>query len=238
VRRVLAICRKELQAYFYSPIVYTAFAFFALVSGIMFYLNFVAYQPSIVDVRIALGNMMFILLFVVPLLTMRLMADEFRHGTDELLLTSPAGIGEIVVGKYLAALTVHFMLVVFSFVYAIILMQFGTIDQPIMWLSYLSVFLMGAAMMAMGLFASSLSSNQMVGGIAAFVILLLFWLLDSIAAGFSGGLKDILMQFSLVDRTMNLQRGILHGPDIMYFVGLTIVFLVLSAQVLQRKRWR
>jgi len=238
MRRVLAICSKELQAYFFSPIVYTAFAFFALVTGIMFYLNFVAYQPSIVDVRLALGNMMFMLLFVVPLLTMRLMADEFRHGTDELLLTSPAGIGEIVIGKYLAALTVNLLLVVFSFIYAIILMQFGSIDQPVMWLSYLSVFLMGAAMMAVGLFASCLSSNQMVGGIVAFVILLVFWLLDTIASGISGGLKDVLAQFSLMDRTLNLQRGILHGPDIAYFIGLSAVFLVLSVQVLQRKRWR
>jgi len=238
VRRIRAIWGKELQAYFYSPVVYTAFAFYALVSGIMFYLNFVAMQPSIVDVRSSLGNVMFTFLFIVPLLTMRLMADEFRQGTDELLLTSPAGISEIVIGKYLAALTVNAALIAFSFIYAIIMAQYGTIDQPVMWLSYLSVFLMGAAMMAIGLFASCLSGNQMVAGIAGFVILLLFWLLDIIAESFSGGLKDAVTQFSLVARASNLQRGILHGADIVYYVGLAAVFIVMSIQVLERKRWR
>jgi ABC-2 type transport system permease protein len=184
------------------------------------------------------GNTTFIFLFIIPLLTMRLVADEFRQGTDELLLTSPAGIGEIIVGKYLATLVVQFLLVVISLIYPLIMSGFGKLDQPILWLSYLSMFLLGSAMMAIGLFASSLTSNQMVAGIAGFVIMLILWMIDWLSGSFGGKLKDWIGQFSLNAHTANLQKGVLHGGDILFYVTLAAVFIVLSIQVLERKRWR
>jgi ABC-2 type transport system permease protein len=238
MRRMWAICSKELQMYFYLPIAYIAFAFYVVLSSFFFYINFVTGQPPLVDVRSVVGNTTFIFLFIIPLLTMRLVADEFRQGTDELLLTSPAGIGEIVMGKYLAALVVQVMLVTISLVYPLIMSGFGKLDQPILWLSYLSMFLLGAAMMAIGLFASSLSSNQMVAGIAGFVILLLLWLIEWMGDAFGGKLKDWIGQFSLNGHTANLQKGLLHGGDIVFYVSLAAVFIVLSIQVLERKRWR
>jgi ABC-2 type transport system permease protein len=238
MRRMWAICSKELQMYFYSPVAYVAFAFYVLISSFFFYLNFVVAQPAIIDVRSVVGNTTFVYLFIIPLLTMRLIADEFRQGTDELLLTSPAGIGEIVLGKYLAALVVQVLLVLLSLVYPLIMSSFGTLDQPIMWLSYLSMFLLGSAMMAIGLFASSLTNNQMVAGIAGFVILLVLWLLDWLSQGFGGKLKDWVGQFSLNSHTVNLQKGVLHGGDILFYITIAAVFLVLSIQVLERKRWR
>ncbi len=138
----------------------------------MFYLNFVLTPQSVVDLRYVVGSITFIYLFIIPLLTMRLVSEEFRQGTDELLLTSPAGISEIVFGKYLAALAVQLLLVVGSLLYPLILSRFGTLDQPVLWLSYLGMFLIGAAMMAVGLFASSLSANQMVSGVITFVLLI------------------------------------------------------------------
>jgi ABC-2 type transport system permease protein len=238
MRRLWAICSKELQLYFYSPVVYIAFAFYVLLSSFFFYVNFVVAQPSIVDVRYVVGNTTFIYLFVIPLLTMRLVADEFRQGTDELLLTSPAGIGEIVMGKYLAALVVQLLLVLISLVYPWIMSGFGDIDLTIMWLSYLSMFLLGGAMMAIGLFASSLSSNQMVAGIVGLVILLVLWLLDWMSESFGGKLKEWIGQFSLNSHTYNLQKGVLHGGDVLFYITLAAVFIVLSIQVLERKRWR
>lgn len=238
MRRTWAICSKELQLFFYSPTSYVAFAFYVLVSGIMFYLNFVMVQPSLIDIRYVVGNITFIYLFIIPLLTMRLVADEFRHGTDELLLTSPAGIGEIVLGKYIAALIVQFLLTLCSLVYPLIMSAFGTLDQPVLWLSYLSMFLLGAAMMAIGLFASTLSSNQMVAGIAGFAFLLFFWLIDWMAEGFGGKFREWIIQFSMSGRMANMQKGILHGADILFFVTLAVMFLILSMQTLERKRWR
>ncbi|TNJ63432.1 ABC transporter permease [Paenibacillus hemerocallicola] len=238
MRRAFAICSKELQLYFYSPTAYVAFAFYVLLSSIMFYLNFVLTSTSIVDARLVVGNTTFIFLFIIPLLTMRLVSDEFRQGTDEMLLTSPASITEIVMGKYLAALTLQLMLVVCSLIYPWIMSGFGDLDQTVLWLSYLSMFLLGASMMAIGLFASTLSNNQMVAGIAAFVILLLLWIIDWAGEGFGGKLKEWVNQFSLTQRQVNLQKGIFHLGDIMFYVLLVAVFLVLSIQALERKRWR
>ncbi|KRE97898.1 ABC transporter permease [Paenibacillus sp. Soil766] len=238
MRRIWAICSKELQMYFFSPVAYVAFAFYVLLSSFFFYINFVAGQPPIVDARSIVGNTTFIYLFIIPLLTMRLVADEFRQGTDELLLTSPAGISEIVLGKYLSALIVQVGLVAISLVYPLIMSSFGTLDMPVTWLSYLSMFLLGCAMMAIGLFASSLSNNQMVAGITGFVILLLLWLLDWVSSSMTGKLKDYVGQFSLTGHLGNLQKGVFHGGDILFYITLTAVFLVLCIQVLERKRWR
>lgn len=238
MRRALAICNKELQLYFYSPIAYVAFAVYVLLSSAMFYMNFVLVSTSIVDARLVVGNTTFIFLIIIPLLTMRLVTEEFRHGTDELLLTSPASITEIVLGKYMAALVLLLMLVVFSLIYPWIMSGFGDMEASVLWLSYLSMFLLGAAMMAVGLFASTLSNNQMVAGIVGFVILLLLWIIDWAGEGFGGKLKEWIGQFSLTGRQLNLQKGVLHLADVLFFVMLAAVFVVLSIQTLERKRWR
>jgi ABC-2 type transport system permease protein len=100
------------------------------------------------------------------------------------------------------------------------------------------MFLLGGAMMAIGLFASSLSSNQMVAGIVGLVILLVLWLLDWMSESFGGKLKEWIGQFSLNSHTYNLQKGVLHGGDVLFYITLAAVFIVLSIQVLERKRWR
>jgi ABC-2 type transport system permease protein len=237
MRRTLAICRKELQMYFYSPVAYVAFAFFFLISGYFFSANFL-YPPNIIDIRPVVSTITFVYLFIIPLLTMRLVSDELRQGTDELLLTSPVSIGEIIVGKYLAALAVQVLLVVGSLLYPLIMSGFGPLDQTTLWLSYLSMFLLGAAMMAVGLFASSLTSHQMVAGIAGFAMLLVFWTIDWLGDSVGGKIKDFLIQFSIIARTNDLQKGVLDFSDVIFYVTLAVVFIVLSIQVLERKRWR
>ncbi|WP_426450562.1 ABC transporter permease subunit [Paenibacillus sp. S-38] len=237
MRRMMAMTKKELQHYFYSPIAYAAFAFFFLIAGYFFSANFL-YPPYYVDVRPIFGSTTFVFLFIIPLLTMRLVSDELRQGTDELLLTSPVSLTEIVFGKYLAALVVQLLLVVGSLIYPLILSAFGELDQPVLWMSYLAMFLMGAAMMAVGLFASSLSSHQMVSGIIGFAILLLFWTIEWLGDTVGGKIKDYLGLFSIVGRTNDLQKGVLDFSDVLFYVTLIAVFLLLSIQVLERKRWR
>jgi len=233
---MLAICRKELQMYFYSPTAYVAFAFYFLISGYFFSVSFIGYMTT--DVRLLFGNIMVVYLFVIPLLTMRLVSDELRQGTDELLLTSPASITEIIGGKFLAALTVQLTLVVVSLIYPWIMSAYGPIDQPVLWLSYLSLFLLGATMMAIGLFASTLSAHQMVSGIVAFAMLLILWMIDWLGDSILVSARDALQKFSIVGRTSNLQKGVFDLPDVFFYVTLIVVFLVLSVQVLERKRWR
>ncbi|WNQ11642.1 ABC transporter permease subunit [Paenibacillus aurantius] len=236
MRRTWAIARKELQMYFYSPTAYVAFAFYFLISGFFFSMDFLNSQT--VDIRPLFGNFMVVYLFVIPLLTMRLVSDELRHGTDELLLTSPAGIGEIILGKYLAAVIVQFLLVAGALVYPLILSSFGPLDQPVMWLSFLSMFLLGAAMMAVGLFASTLSAHQMVAGIAGFAMLLVLWMIEWMGYSVYTSGKEWLGQFSIAGRTTNLQKGVLDLSDILFYISFIAVFIVLSIQTLERKRWR
>ncbi|WP_040952518.1 ABC transporter permease [Gorillibacterium massiliense] len=236
MRRTWALARKELQMYFYSPTSYVAFAFYFLVSGFFFSSDFLSTQS--IDIRPMFGNFMVVYLFVIPLLTMRLISDELRLGTDELLLTSPASVTEIVLGKYIAAFFVQFALTVGALVYPLILSSFGKLDQPTLWLSYLSLLLLGAAMMAVGLFASTLSAHQMVAGIVAFAILLLLWMMDWLGSGVLSGIADWLSFFSLPGHTANMQKGLLNLTDIIYYVGFIVVFLVITIQTLERKRWR
>lgn len=236
MRKISAICRRELQMYFYSPTAYVAFAFYFLVSGLMFSLDFLSFP--IVDVRPLLGSLLIVYLFTVPLLTMRLVSDELRQGTDELLLTSPASVWEIVLGKYAAALTVQLVLVVGALIYPLILSAFGDLDQPVLWLTYLSLFLLGAAMMAVGLFASTLSSHQMVAGIIGFAMLLGLWMIDWIGESLFYSSKEWFGLFSIVGRLSNFNKGVLDWADVLFYVTLAAVFIVLSVQALERKRWR
>ncbi|MFK7694709.1 ABC transporter permease subunit [Paenibacillus sp. HJGM_3] len=236
MRRAWAICKKELQLYFYSPIAYVAFAFYFLISGYFFSMNFLSSQ--VVDVRMLTGNAMVIYLFVIPLLTMRLVSDEFRQGTDELLLTSPAGIGEIIIGKYMSAFIVQVMLIIGSLLYPFIMSRYGDLDQPVLWMSTLSMLLIGITMMAVGLFASSLSSHQMVAGIAGFCLLLLLWMIDWLGETLGGSAGEWIAQFSIVGRTANFDKGIFDLADFLFFIMFTIVFVMLSIQVVERKRWR
>lgn len=236
MHKIGALCRKELQLYFYSPTAYVAFAFYFAVSGFMFSLDFLSYP--VVDIRAFLGNIMIIYLFTVPLLTMRLVSDELRQGTDELLLTSPASIWDIIFGKYLAALVVQFLLVAGSLIYPLIMSYFGDLDKPVLWLTYLSLFLLGAAMMAVGLFASTLTAHQMVAGIMGFAMLICLWMIDWVGESLFYSARDWFGMFSIVGRMENMMKGVLDGADILFYVTLIAVFIVLSRQTLERKRWR
>jgi ABC-2 type transport system permease protein len=231
-----AISRKELQLYFFAPTSYIAFAIYFLVSGFFFGLYFL--QSMSLDVRPLFGTISFIYLFIIPLLTMRLISDELRQGTDELLLTSPASITEIVTGKYIAAVVVQGALVIGTLLYPLIMSAFGKLDQPVLWLSYLSLFLLGSALMAVGLFASTLSANQMVAGVVAFSLMILLWLVDLMGGSSQTSGKEWLGQFSIIGRATNLQKGVLDLSDLLFYVCFIVVFVVLSIQLLDRKRWR
>jgi ABC-2 type transport system permease protein len=236
MRRMWAISRKELQLYFFAPTSYIAFAIYFLVSGFFFGLYFL--QSMSLDVRPLFGTISFIYLFIIPLLTMRLISDELRQGTDELLLTSPASITEIITGKYIAAVIVQGALVIGTLLYPLIMSAFGKLDQPVLWLSYLSLFLLGSALMAVGLFASTLSANQMVAGVVAFSLMILLWLIDLMGGSSQTSGKEWIGQFSIIGRVTNLQKGVLDLSDLIFYVCFIVVFVVLSIQLLDRKRWR
>jgi ABC-2 type transport system permease protein len=178
---MLAIFRRELKAYFTSPIGFTFVGFFILIAGVFFAIsNLLSGNPNFTGV---LSNLTFIFLFLVPILTMRLISEETRQKTDQLLITSPVGITGIVMGKYLAAMGVFVITLVITLIYPVI-MSFFALGGLAWWEilgGYIGFLLLGSSFIAVGLFFSSLTDSQIVAAVYTFAALLLIWILDFIA---------------------------------------------------------
>ncbi len=176
-----AVFKKELQSYFKSLTGYMFMGFFLLVSGILFtIINLYPANPLYNNV---LQTITFIFLLVVPILTMRLMAEETKQKTDQLLLTSPLPITSIILGKYLAALAVFLLTLIVTIIYPIILSSMGEIFVPQIIGGYVGFFLLGASLISVGLFVSTLTENQVIAAVVSFCTLLAIWILDSLIPG-------------------------------------------------------
>jgi ABC-2 type transport system permease protein len=178
---MLAIFRREIRAYFSSPIGFTFVGFFLLIAGVFFAIsNLLSGSPNYTSV---LSSLTFVFLFLVPILTMRLLSEETRQKTDQLLITSPLSITGIVVGKYLAAVGVFLITLLITVLYPVI-MSFYALGGLGWWEilgGYIGFFLLGSSFIAVGLFFSSLTDNQLVAAVETFAALLLIWILDFIA---------------------------------------------------------
>ena len=178
---MLAVLRREFRAYFTSPIGFAFVGFFLLIAGIFFALsNLLSGNPAYAGV---LNSLTFIFLFLVPILTMRLLTEEVRQKTDQLLITSPLTIAGIVLGKYLAAVAVFLICLLITVLYPVI-MSFYALGGLAWWEilgGYIGFFLLGCSFIAVGLFFSSLTDNQLISAVATFFALLFIWILDFIA---------------------------------------------------------
>ncbi len=178
---MLAVFRRELRAYFVSPIGFTFVGFFILLAGVFFAIsNLLSGNPNYTGV---LGSITFIFLFVVPILTMRLISEETRQKTDQLLITSPLSITGVVLGKYLAAVGVFFITLLITVIYPVILSFFalGGLGWWEILGGYIGFFLLGSSFISVGLFFSALTDNQLIAAVETFAALLLIWILDFIA---------------------------------------------------------
>jgi len=185
-----------------------------------------------------LGNIIFILTFLIPILTMRILTEDRKNGTEVMLVTSPVEIADIVIGKYLASLTVFLVMYALTFVYPIIIIALGgKMEIPMLVGGYLAFLLIGMSFIAVGVFASSLTENQIVAAIIGFVILLVINLIDPIASYVGGFLAEVLGIFSLLSRYNDLNSGILDITSIIYYLSFTAVFLFLTTRVIDKRRW-
>jgi ABC-2 type transport system permease protein len=194
---VLAIFNKELKTYFYSASGYVFMGVFLFICGIFF----ASYNllPGSPDYSSVLSSIIFIFLILVPIITMKLIAEEKHQKTDQLLLTSPLSVSEIVIGKYLAAVALFFITLAVTILYPIILSQFGTIPVGQIVTTYIGFALMGASLIAIGIFASSLTENQVIAAVISFGMLLVVWLLDFIKQNLpSGATSGIVFSAILV----------------------------------------
>lgn len=254
--RVWPIFKKEMRLYFTSPIAWVILTIFLLIVGYFFYAIFSfftlasmqsAMNPAMArDLNVSdsvlrplFSNMTVILLLLIPLVTMRLFAEERRSGTIELLLTYPVRDGAVLVGKYLAAFTVYVIMLAFTLVYPLMVAYFARgLEWGPLLTGYVGLLLMGATFLAVGLFASSLTENQIVASIVTFGILLIFWVIGWSADYAGGGWGRVLSHLSLLDHFDSFARGVLDTKDVIYYVDFTIVALFLALRSLEARRWK
>lgn len=239
MKNIWTICWRELKAFFVSPIAYGAGALFLLVNGFLFSLIVTGSQEA--SLRGVMQNMMFILLLFAPALTMKLVADEQRMGTIELLLTAPVRDWQIIVGKFLGSLITYVVILLGPTLYYVLLLAiFGKPDYGPIASSYLGILLLGASFLAIGLFSSSLTQNQIIAYFTGLVILLLLWIADAgnNSLGLSGPIGDALSYIAIPRHFDNYFAGVVDTRDLVYSLSVITVFLFLATQVLQSRRWR
>jgi ABC-2 type transport system permease protein len=255
MRNILTIAGRELKAYFVSPIAYVVFTVFFIISGWFFFnilslynlqsLQAVRY-PALMErlnlhemvLRPHSYNLSIILLLMIPVLTMRLWAEEKQSGTVELLLTSPLKLAEIVLGKYLSALTLLLVMMTLAFQYPLILIVFGNPEWGPIITTYLGLFLMGAAFLAVGFFASSLTENQTVAAIIGFGTLLFFWVISWASHTVGTTFGEVLSYLSLMEHFDQFSKGILDTKDIVFYLSFSFFGLFLTHRVIESHGWR
>lgn len=238
------VCRRELRSYFGSYIAYVLLAVFLLLSGYFFYSDlifFVLFGGYILPTGLwqyVFLDMRLCLLLVLPLLTMRLFAEERKLGTIELLWTYPVRDAEIVLGKFLACWMFFLLIVLATVVNPVIFYHFYHFAIGPLLAAYLGVFLLGTAFIACGLFVSSLTENQVVSAMATYGILVFFWFLTWNEEAANERLLHVMLRLSLFDHFYNFTRGVIDTRDVVFFALFVAIFLFLTLQSLGVRKWR
>jgi len=235
VRNITTIALREFKSYLASPMAYVVTGIFLVLTGFLFSISSATYFET--SIRGFLGTGSLLLLLLASVLTMRLLAEERKMGTLELLLTAPVRGSEVIVGKFLGSLGILTAMLALTFYYPIILMWFGDPDWGPIATGYLGLFLLGSASLAVGLFASSLTSNQIVAAVVAGGILFALWFLGMAADLLPEALGEVIGYFSLSHYFPDLMRGVIDTRGIIYYLSITVLFLFLAIRSLESSRW-
>jgi ABC-2 type transport system permease protein len=258
MRNFYLIFKKELKSYFYSPIAYAVMTIFLIITGYFFYNIFATFStisfqaqmnPTLAKqynllnitesvVRPLFGNVSVIMLLLMPLLTMRLFSEEKRSGTIELLLTYPVKDIEVVLGKFAACLAIFSIMLVFTFLYPVLIKIYGQPELGPIITGYLGLFFMGAAFIAFGIFASTLTENQVVAAVLSFGVLLFFWMAGYSINFVNSSLVSVLSYIALTQHLEGFAKGVIDSGDIIYYLNFTMLCIFLSLRALESKKWR
>lgn len=258
MRNIFLIFKRELTSYFSSFIAYVVIAIFLIITGYFFYnilatfsiISFQAEANPVLTrqynllninesvVRPLFGNISIIMLLMTPLLTMKLLAEEKKQGTMELLLTYPVKDIEVVAGKFLACFTVFAVMLFLTVTYPILIITLGEPEIGPIITGYIGLFLLGMAFISLGLFASSLTENQIVSASVSFGILLLFWLMSYSTLFVSAGFGKLISYIAITEHLESLAKGVVDTEDIIYYLSFTLLFLFLTLRSIESKRWR
>ncbi len=252
---VLTIAQKELRSYFVSPIAYVVIGLFAVLFGVFFIssLSFilrVSLQAGMMQgappinineymIRPLFGNTGVIMLFVLPMITMRSYAEEKRSGTIELLLSSPLTDMQIILGKFLGAVTLFAMMLGVTAIPMGFLFYYGEPELAPVLSGYLGLSLMGASFISIGLLISSATKNQVVAGMITFAVLLLFWVISWLGDPASGSTSSqVLAYLSVLDHFDDFSKGVIDTSHLVYYLSFITLGLFLTAKSVDSVRWR
>jgi ABC-2 type transport system permease protein len=236
VRNVWAVATRELHSYFLSPLAYVVIALFLALSGYLFALILSSSREA--SLRGLVSNVSVLFLFIVPAVSMRLLAEEQRTGTVELLLTNPVQEWEIVAGKFLASIMLILVMLALTLLFPLFLFVFGNPDRGPIITGYIGVLLQAAAFLAVGLWASSLTQNQIVAALVAFALLLILWLSDNLGQFLGGSIGAIVSYTSVVNHFSSFPQGVIETKDVIYYLTVIAAGLILSTLSLQSRRYR
>ena len=244
MRNIITIARRETNLYFISPIIYVVSFMVFLIMGILFYLNIMSasIQQYAPNVQMILGPMVTILLFTLPALTMRTMAEEQRNGTLELLLTAPVRDYELVIGKWLGGFIPILLIILITLVYPMILNRLVSpgIDQGMVITGYIGLILLVSSLVAIGVAMSSFFSNQIAAFFATLAIFLMLWMIGAPAQimGSSGG-ATFLSYFDISEHFYNsFFQGVIELKDVIFYLSATALALFLGTISVETRRWR
>ena len=230
----MALVQKDLTQYFASPMGYLVLTVYFLVGGFFFWL--IAVQSRNASMIPVFQNTVILLLFITPMITMRLWSEEEKSGTAELLCTSPLTLWDIIMAKYLAALAFFGAMLCSTLVYLVVMVAAGNPDMGPMLANYLGYILAAGAFFSLGLLASTLSENQIVSAVIAYGMLLMLWVIGAAGGNVQGPLGDFLKYVSVFEHLDDFFKGVVDLTHVFYFLSIIFMGLFLSVKVLESKR--
>jgi ABC-2 type transport system permease protein len=249
---VLAVAGKEIRAYFVSPIAYVVIGLYTLLFGYFFYVMLTFFERQSMQMMQAgaamnvnqmliapvFMNAQVVLLFLLPMVTMRTYSEEKRSGTMELLLTAPLTDWQIILGKFLGAMTLFAAMLATTVIHIGILFWLGEPEWKPVVTTYLGMLLMGGCFIALGLFISSLTKNQIVAATITFAAFLLFWVINWMGSFVGTTAQAVLAHLSIIDHFDDFARGIIDTKHVVYYVSFITFGLFLTAKSVDSERWR
>ncbi len=254
---ILTIWQKELKQFFLSPIAYVILVVFITLAGLFYFdlftyfvqmqAQFQSYQNPMAMQQLNVNDMIItplfhnlsvILLLIIPLMTMRLYAEERKNGTEETLLTSPISESSIVWGKFMGAISFYAFAVFLTAQFPLILFKYGNPDVGKILTGYAGLFLMGASFIAFGLFSSTLAKTQTQAAVWSFFTLLLLWIVGWLAESVAGAAGKVLKYIAIMTHFENFAQGVIAVSDLVYFAAFIFFFIFLATRVVESSRWR
>lgn len=231
-----AIIKRELSAYFNSAIGYVFLAIFFLFSGLFFFAT--SLNSNSTDLGYVFSSLLMLVVFLIPILTMRLISEEKKQKTDQALLTAPISLISIALGKYLSALIVYTISISVTLLYAVVLSFFNAPDWTSIIGHFIGLFLLGASLIAINLFISSVTESQVIAAVCGFAVGLLVLFMDAIKSLISIDLVGtIIKNISFVQHYNNFTMGILNIADLVFFLSVCALFIFLTVRVFEKRRW-